>query len=280
MRKIIIVLVVIVATLFILSIAKDFIIKVAAERGMEIATGVPLRIKSLHLSLTRQLIDIKDIIVYNPRGFSDKIMANAPLIYVNCDVPSLFKGKMHFEDLRINVKEFMVVKNEKGELNLDALAPVKTQQEAKKPAPKKEKKPVRMQIDNLELAIGKVIYKDYSQGGKPVVREFIVNINERYKNIQDPAKIVSLIIVRALAKTTIAQLANFDIAGLQSTVQDTLRTAQQIVGQAGAMATETTKKAAETTKEAVGTTTKKLEKTTDALKSVLTNPFGSKEEVK
>ena len=88
-----------------------------------------------------------------------------PEIYVDYDLPAIVKGKVHLTEVRINLKEFMVVKNEKGELNLDSLNVVQEQQprkkRAKEPEPKEEGKEPDLQIDVLELKIGKVIYKAF-----------------------------------------------------------------------------------------------------------------------
>jgi hypothetical protein len=168
------------------------------------------------------------------------------------------------------------VKNEAGELNLDSLRVVKETEgeEAEKDDGKKEKTEMPdIQIDLLELKIDKVIYKDYSKGGSPKVREFNVNIDEQYENITDPQSFVRLIIVKALKNTTIASLANFDIGKLQKGLTDTVRKTAEKALQAPGNAVEAGKdlieeKAAETAKETVG-------KAADTLKKFL--PFGKKE---
>jgi len=63
----------------------------------------------------------------------------------------------------------------------------------------------------LELNIDKVVYVDYSQGPEPVVKEYDVNIHERHANITNPQVFAALIVSRALFKTSVASLANFDI---------------------------------------------------------------------
>ena len=55
------------------------------------------------------------------------------------------------------------------------------------------------------------------------MKEFNVNIDERYENITDPQSFVRLIIVKALKNTTIASLANFDIGKLQKGLTETVR---------------------------------------------------------
>ena len=130
-----------------------------------------------------------------------------------------------------------------------------------------------IQIDLLALKIDRVIYKDYSKGGSPKVKEFNVNIDERYVDITDPQSLGRLIIVKALKNTTIASLANFDIGKLQKGLTETVRKTTEKALETQAKAVEAGKnlieeKTTETTKDAV-------EKASDTLKKFL--PFGDKE---
>jgi hypothetical protein len=275
-RKIItipaIVLVVIIALFF----GKNMIIKTSVTTGVKAMTGLKLSIRSMNVGVFKSLIGINELQLYNPPGFKDKIMMDLPEIYVDYNLGAIMGGKAHLEEVRLNLKEFIVVKNEAGELNLDSLRVVKeTEGEvAEKDDGKKEKTEMPdIQIDLLALKIGKVIYKDYSKGGSPKVREFNVNIDERYENITDPQSFVRLIIVKALKNTTIASLANFNIGKLQKGLTDTVRKTAEKALQAPGKAVEAGKdlieeKAAETAKETVG-------KAADTLKKFL--PFGKKE---
>jgi hypothetical protein len=264
-KKLAIVIVGILVAVLVLSLCKDMIAKTAVERGAELVTGLKLRVSSFKLGIIKTLVGIRDLKLYNPRGYKDKIMVDMPQIYVEYDLPAIFKNKIHLQDMRIDLKEFYVIKNEKGELNLDSLKVVKAQKEGKKPESKG--KAQQIQIDNLQLKIGKVIYKDYSSGGEPSVKEFNVNLNESYKNINNPYALASLIVVKALMNTTIASLTNFDLGGLKGTISDTLGTAQKL-------ATETVAKAQETAKQA----TEAAKKTAEGLKDAIKLPFGAKEE--
>jgi len=275
-RKIItipaIVLVVIIALFF----GKNMIIKTSVTTGVKAMTGLKLSIRSMNVGVFKSLIGINELQLYNPSGFKDKLMMDLPEIYVDYNLGAIMGGKAHLEEVRLNLKEFIVVKNEAGELNLDSLRVVKeTEGEvAEKDDGKKEKTEMPdIQIDLLALKIGKVIYKDYSKGGSPKVREFNVNIDERYENITDPQSFVRLIIVKALKNTTIASLANFNIGKLQKGLTDTVRQTAEKALQAPGKAVEAGKdlieeKAAETAKETVG-------KAADTLKKFL--PFGKKE---
>jgi hypothetical protein len=126
-----------------------------------------------------------------------------------------------------------------------------------------------IRVNNMALKVDKVVYKDYSKGGEPSVREFKIGIDQTYHNINNLQALVSLIIVRSLAQTTVANLTGVDISGLSNAVSGTLKGA-----------TETTKKVigetSETTKKVVGETTETLKKTTENVKDLFKNPFGEK----
>ena len=270
----------ILVVMLVLGVGKDVIAKIAIEKGVNAVTGLNLNIGNLKIGMIKTLVGIKDLKLYNPRGFEDRIMLDMPEIYVDYDLPEILQGKIHLYDMRIDLQKFVVVKNAKGELNLDALKPVQKEQVAKdsETEPKKERgKASEMLIDDLELKIGKVVYKDYSKGGEPEIQEFNVNIDEKFQNIDDPTKLVSIIVVKALMNTSIARLTNFDLKALEGTVGDTLKAGQAAATEAlqGAEASlqETKAAAAETVNE----TKTALKETAEDLKEMIKLPFGSKE---
>jgi len=259
-------LVVIIVILAVIVLAKDVFIKLGIETAAKAVTGLPLKIDSLHVGLASSLVDIKGLKVYNPAGFEEKLMVNIPTIYVDYRLASILKGKIEISDLRLHLSEFIIVKNKDGEVNLDHLKAVQ-EQRAAKGAEDKEKAPAakqELQIDNLALKVEKVIYKDYSKGGKPTIKEFDIGIDQTYKDIKNLNAVVSIIVVRSLAQTTIANLAGVDISGLSDAVSGTLKGA-----------TDTTKKVIGTTTETLKGTTDTLKDTTENLKGILKNPFGS-----
>jgi uncharacterized protein involved in outer membrane biogenesis len=241
---------------------KDIIVKAGIEKGVDLVTGLKINIGGLNVGILNPVVDIKNIKLRNPSNFPDKTMIDMPEIYVKYDLGAIIGGKVHLPELRLALKEFVVVKNAKGELNLDALRTVQAQKEGTQPSEKTPGKAPEIKIDSLKLSIGKVIYKDYSRGGEPSVKEFDINLNESYTNVNDPYKLASLIVVKALMNTSIAGLTNFDLKGLQGTVgKETFANAQKMASEATATLRNTAAEAA-----------KKAE---DAVKDVFKNPFGS-----
>lgn len=249
-------LIIIVAVVLILVMAKDMIIKASIEKGVEVVTGLKLVINSLKVDILKQIADIKGINLQNPAGFRDRTMVDMPEIYVDYDMQALRKNIVHMQNMKLDLREFYVIKNEKGVLNLDSLKAVQAQKKGVRAEAAAGKAP-QIQIDNLQLKIGKVIFKDYSKGGAPEVQEFDINLNEKYTNITDPNALVSLIVVRALINTTISKLIDVNLDALKGTIADTLSSAQDIIS------TETLKGVTETIKGA-----------TEGLTEGLKLPFG------
>ena len=294
-RKVVIIPVIALAILIALFFGKNVIIKASVTAGVRAMTGLKLSIRSMDIGIFKTLIGINELQLYNPSGFVDELMIDLPEIYVDYDLGAFMKGRTHLEEVRLHLKEFIVVKNEAGELNLDSLKIVKAEEEVINEGKKEKTKMPDLQIDLLELRIDKVVYKDYSKGTPPKAKEYNVNIDERFENITDPKTFGRLVILKALKNTTIARLANFDIEklqrGISGTVKKTAEKALQTPGRAieigkdaGGKAKETAeekvKKAIEAEKKA-GEKVKKdakeaVEKAADVIKKIL--PFGKKED--
>ena len=89
-----------------------------------------------------------------------------------------------------------MVKDKNGALNIDELRIVKDVTQFK------------MFIDTLTLTAGEVIYEDFTQGPKPEIKSFELNIKGRtYKNITTAEQLGTKILSEILAKTTIKSAA-------------------------------------------------------------------------
>jgi hypothetical protein len=144
-------------------------------------------------------------------------MFDIPRFFVSFELASFFTKRVHFRTAELDLKELMVVRNKERKLNIEALTSVGGKKQKKPVEGKKAKKeePPQVTIDRLILKIGTVAFKDYSLGEKPVTRTFTIGLNEVYRNVTDLEKLVNLILVRALERTAIAQLAGFDLGALK-----------------------------------------------------------------
>ncbi len=221
MNKIIKLVIIIVAFIVALSIIKNGLVHAAIESALSKAANVPVRIGSTNVQLATTTIDLKNIQIRNPRSFPEKMMVDAPEVYIEFDLPAIFKGVAHFREVRLNLKEVTVIKNSAGELNINALKPA--EQKKKVQEQKAQGQAPKIKIDKLSLTIGRVVYKDYSQGGQPKIQTFDINIQDKqYENIDNIPAVVSLIMFEALTRTSLSKLANLNLSTFQDSAGDIL----------------------------------------------------------
>ena len=213
--RIVIFLAVILGILF---VGRNIIAKFAVEKGVETATGLPLNIKKFDLDLAKTHIGISGLSLFSPAGFNNEVMFHAPEIFVDYNLGAIMKGKVHLEDIRLDFDQLVVIKNKEGQLNISALKP--KEKKGREPAQKEKegeteaKKTPQVQIDHLAVKIGKVVYKDYSQGDDPVIKEYMVNISEELNDVTDPKSLLSFIAAKALTQTALSSLGDLDIEAM------------------------------------------------------------------
>lgn len=210
-------------------VGKDLAFGWALSTAVSGAIGVPVSVGSTQLDPFKGKIAIRNLRVKNPAGFKGSTMLNAPLLAIDCVPGSLLSGKPHFEEIRIDLSELVVVRNKEGKLNVNVVKPKQAGGPSAKPGQQKPAPQVR--IDRLYLSIGKVVFEDYSAGGKPSVQTFEVGIKDReFRNIESPAAVVSLLMVEALTRTTLNKIVDLDIQELRGVAQDALKQGLGLAG--------------------------------------------------
>ncbi len=225
-----------------LGLAKDLIAQAAVTRGVQALTGLRVRMDRLHVGLLRQVVHVQGLRVLNPEGFQDPMMVDLPELYVDYDLLAFLGGKVHLKEVRVHVRQLTVAKNDKGELNLTHVPVVRQQQPSSAPTPPSSGKPLALQIDRLHLQIGTVRFTDASPRALTREQNFPIHLDEQYTNITHPEVLASLILTKALAKTTIARLTGLDVGALSQ--------------QAGAALTAVAGQATEAARQAAQTATK------------------------
>lgn len=210
-------------------LARNYIVKAGVEKGVEAATGLPLRLKSVDIGIRTTHIDIQGLQLMNPEGFVDPIMADIPEIYVDYNLEPLLQNKVYLNEVRFHFKEFVIVEDKDGRQNLDSLKALQKEEEPKKPEVEKEEdaekaeEELDLRIDRMKLRIDRVVYKDYSKGGDPDIQVFEVNIDEEFANITDINELVSLIVFKAIAKTTLKSVVNVAVDSITDIPGDVLK---------------------------------------------------------
>ena len=209
-NKFIKIFVIILAILIGLGIVKDQIIKAAVQVGASQVLGTDVRVGGFSFGILRQSVRVKAFQIDNPKGFPKGSMLDVTQVGVDYDLPALLTGKLHFPLVILDLNEMVVVKNQDGVLNVDALkvAEKKEAAPAGKPA-----QPLSLKIDELRLNVNKVVYKDYTQGKEPLIQVFDVNLkNKTYQDIQSAQQLAALIMAEAMKSTAIKGAKIYGVA--------------------------------------------------------------------
>ncbi len=149
--------------------------------------------------------------MYNPKGFPKDLLVDIPKMGVACNLGALITGKIHLRQLDLEIKEIGMTKNKEGKLNVDSLkiAAEKSGEKEKKPA-----KQLAMRIDIVSLGMGRVVSRDYSVEGQPVVKVYDINLKKTYKNITSVQQLAALIISEPLKAAGIQGLKMYGVSML------------------------------------------------------------------
>ena len=260
MKKWVITGVVCVAAVVGLGIVKDLVAQAAVSGGVQALTGLRVRMDRLHVGLLRQVVHVQGLRVLNPDGFQDPVMVDLPELYVDYDLWAFLGGKVHLKDVRVHLRRLVVAKNEQGELNLASVPVVQQQQHPPAGTSSSSGKPLALRIDRLHLHIGTVVFKDASPRAMTHEQSFPINVDEHYTNITHPEALASLILTKALAKTTIARLTGLDVgalsqqagAALKAVAGQATKELQSAAGKTAGVAKEAAGRASEAAGEAAG----------------------------
>jgi len=194
------------------------IAQILFTNAVQKATGVSIRVRELHANLLKGVIKIKGLQLLNPRDFPEKMLADIPELYVNMDLKALLQGKIHLEEIVLNLDQLIILRNSEGKLNLSSLKPVQEPStpltpltEEDKEAEKRGGNKKNFQLDYLRLSVGRVYYRDYRAGDLPPSREYPIEIqNAEYRDISDPDDLIRQILAQALAMTAFAELGDLE----------------------------------------------------------------------
>jgi len=238
-KSTVVIILIIVAFFFITAaFIKNIVVKIILSQYLSKTSGFTVNIKEVEINAVNDWINIRELKVYNPADFPDKVMIYIPQIYADYDLSGLLKGKVYLKELRLNLEELFIVKNEKKELNLNLIKAIKPTEEDSQLQKKKERGH-RLQIDLLKLKVGKVIYKNYPLDLPVITREFNIDINEQYEDVTDPSTLVGVILSKIfLSNLRVGRLVAPDIGPVREEIAEALKKAMELVPEAGEEAEE------------------------------------------
>jgi uncharacterized protein involved in outer membrane biogenesis len=205
------VLVILLVALF---LARNFIARRSIEYGAKKITGFPMTIGSIDLGLFSSKVDVRDLKLMNPPEYSEDTFVDMPQLSIDYRLGSMFSGAPHVNDMLVNIKQLVVVKNNKGETNAQKLKAVVSS----------GKSSSKYYIDTLRIHVGTVTIKDFSRP-KPTERNVSLNIDATYKNISDSTDITRLVLLTVMSQVHLPIDINPD--DLKKNLGDVTNTAGQ-----------------------------------------------------
>lgn len=221
--KIIIFIVIALALVFII-IGRNSIMKWAVKTAAKSFIGIELEMDSAHLGIINTDIKLTNAVVMSPKGFEEEQMIKAPSIYVNYELMPLFFKKIHFTDLMLDISEIVIIKDPEGKMNTDAVKRIAkrgvTQRdgegkpESPPPAEKEKVKSIPLEIDYVNINLGKVVFKDYSHGETPQVSTIQLGVSKvQFRNVNWDDVLAAMRFLSSASKANSAQKRLFKNLG-------------------------------------------------------------------
>src|SRR3569623_516697 len=102
-------------------VLRDFIIKqVIVSVGSSVVVA-PVKVGGFSMSLITNQIHMKDVKLYNPKGFTDNPLIDIDHIDVHYHPMALIKGKLHFSLIDLDVRQLVGEHNKEGKYNVASL---------------------------------------------------------------------------------------------------------------------------------------------------------------
>jgi len=255
---------IIIVVIVLIVIGRNIIVKTVVPIAARSTEGIKMSLGKVNIGLTDALIGIKDIEIKNPKGFPKGNMVEINEIYIDPVVADIFKDNVHLVEVRFDLDNLVIIKNEDGDFNFKKLTQAKKIQDGEEDdepddmSDEKEKsKKYKIQIDSLKLKLGTVVYKDYSVGSEPKIATFNINLDDEYEDITNPAMIGSIIFTKIMTQTSLSSLTGIDMSSINNVLDfdaDDLKhlheniLGKDTVNKIGGKATESMKKASDAIK--------------------------------
>ena len=144
---------------------RNSLIKFGLQYAVTRLTGFKTKIEEIQFNPPSILV--KGLRINNPSEFNGKLLADVPELYLAVDLDELLHGvRIHLYELRVNLKEIYIEKNEKGVMNISRLSSAGAKPQEPVPTPTAPsagpKKVMPFYLERFELTIRRVTYVDYT----------------------------------------------------------------------------------------------------------------------
>ena len=112
-------------------IARNTIAKNAIMKGTKEVLGQDLTIGDIDIGLLTTNVKVNSLQVYNPKGYTEKYIADVNELFINYSLLDILKGFIHFPEIRVNIEQLNIEKDKNGVLNVDHFKPESSKKQSK-----------------------------------------------------------------------------------------------------------------------------------------------------
>lgn len=216
----------------VLIVFRNFIARSALTYTLS-AAGLKAQVSRVDIGITKPYLRISGLTVSNPSVAKDEIMIDLPEFYVEYSLLDIMKNRFFFPRMRVDLKELVLRRDKAGMSNTGPL-------ESLVPADKGGGKAPQWRIDLLELKIGRIVYAGYSTSGKSLKYDITLNLDQSYRNVDNPAGIGADIFASFMGaqgreifqgvKGTVADTGKKAVDAVKDTVSGTTEGVKDVVG--------------------------------------------------
>jgi hypothetical protein len=143
--------------LTLLALCRQIIAQKAVEAVFSQVTSFPMRLRSVQISPWHSRFAADGIQLFNPPEFTERLFADIPRVHVDYTFCSLLRDPLQLTRVDLHIRELVIVKDTNGHSNFEQLRGLVWNRRDRTARP--------FRIDTLNLEIGSITTKDYSDGG-------------------------------------------------------------------------------------------------------------------
>ncbi len=208
---------------FALNYGSDTYSRIAIEKTLTSIVGLRTIIDESDIGFTNSDIEIRNLFIFNPNKFNQRRMVDISKIYIDFDFPALLEKEVHLKKLVIHLKEFTVVRLPNKETNLDYIRVIQELQKNPALVETIKEKGIDFHFDHMELRIETVIFFDISKKGKVKKKEYKLNLNQQFKDVDSIESVQRIILTEAITKTALDKALNLNLKSVIKPIHGILK---------------------------------------------------------
>ena len=187
----------------------DTISKEVLTHRLRAATGMEVKVRSVHVGLLSPTLTIEGFKLYNTADFGGAVCLDVPELHVEYDRPAMRLGNLHLPLLRLNLASLTLVQDKRGRFNFSAL---KTKDKKSGGRSSADISLKFTGIDTLNLSLGIVRVSNLASGREQEINFALTN--QVLHNVKSEADLGSLSMLLAMRGASASGDSDIDLEPL------------------------------------------------------------------